>query len=87
MENDRTGKRETPDAVQAAAEIGAKLAERGIDYAIGGALALDLADIDAILRAQGDRLDRTWVERQIEQLFGPRDPRLARWKEIVAAIG
>ena len=40
MENDATGSRETPNAVEAAVEIGAKLAEREIDYAVGGALAL-----------------------------------------------
>lgn len=195
MESNATGKRETPDAAQAAAEIGARLTERRIDYAVGGALALgcwtarpratidadinlfipphdtdrcldllkdigcqfdwagatatlrshgfcrvdyrgrqidfflpltdfheearrrrvtidfpqsqvdvldaesicvfklmffrlqDLADVEAILRAQGDQLDRPWVERQIEQLFGADDPRLARWRELAASIG
>jgi hypothetical protein len=45
----------------------------------------DLADVEAVLRAQGDRLDRLWIERQVEQLFGARDPRLARWRELAAA--
>jgi hypothetical protein len=45
----------------------------------------DLADVEALLRAQGERLDRSWIERQIEQLFGARDPRLARWRELAAA--
>jgi hypothetical protein len=45
----------------------------------------DLADVEALLHAQGDRLDRPWIERQIEQLFGTRDPRLARWRELAAA--
>ncbi len=195
MVNDATGRSETPDAVQAAAEIGAKLTERGIDYAVGGALALgcwtahpratidadinlfippddtdhclnlmreigcefdwaaasatlhshgycraryrerqidfflpltdfhdqarrrrveikfqhsavhvldaesicvfklmffrlqDLADVEALLRAQGDKFDRCWVEHQIEQLFGSHDPRLARWRELAATNG
>lgn len=193
MENDPPDDQQTPDAVQAAADIGGRLAERGIDYAVGGALALgcwtarpratvdadfnlflppgdtdrcldllqdigcqldwaaatttlrshgfcrvlyrgrqidfflpitefheqarrrrvvidfqgsqlfvldaesicvfklmffrlqDLADVEALLRAQGDRLDRPWIERQIEQLFGARDPRMARWRELAAA--
>ena len=193
MANEPASDHATPDAAQAAAEIGARLADRGIDYAVGGALALgcwtarprstidadvnlfippddtdrcldllrdvgcqfdwaaatgtlrshgfcrvdyrgrqvdfflpitefheearrrraaidfdgfplyvldaesicvfklmffrlqDLADIEALLRAQGDRLDRPWIEHQIEQLFGARDPRLARWRELAAA--
>ncbi len=43
----------------------------------------DLADVEEILRVQGDRLDRGWVERQIVGIYGPRDPRVARWGELV----
>jgi len=43
----------------------------------------DLADVEEILRVQGDRLDRGWVERQIVGIYGPRDPRAARWGELV----
>jgi hypothetical protein len=193
MANDTTTHGETLDAFQAAAEIGTKLVEREIDYAVGGALALgfwtarpratidadinlfispqdtdrcldllrdigcefewaratttlrshgfcrvdyrgrqidfflpitdfheearrrrksiafqhakidvldaeslcvfklmffrlqDLADVEAILRSEGNKLDRGWVERQIEQLFGSRDPRLTRWRELATA--
>ncbi|MDC0934755.1 hypothetical protein OAS39_00610 [Pirellulales bacterium] len=45
----------------------------------------DLADVEEILRAQGEGLDRRWIERQIEELFGAGDPRLARWQELAAA--
>jgi hypothetical protein len=192
MENDAPGAQPTPNAFEAAAEISARLSQRGVDYAVGGALALgcwtarpratidadfnlfippddadrcldllrdigctfdwaratstlrshgfcrvdfrgrqvdfflpitefheearrrrtaidlhgtrldildaesicvfklmffrlqDLADVEAVLRAQGARLDRSWIERQIVQLFGPRDPRVARWRELAA---
>lgn len=193
MENEASGHGGTPDAVRAAAEIGSRLSARGVEYAVGGALALgcwtarpratidadinlfipphdtdhcldllrdigcefdwaaahvtlrshgfcrvnyhgrqidfflpltdfheearhrrvlidfqhhqvyvldaesicvfklmffrlqDLADVEAILRAQRDQLDIHWIERQVEQLFGARDPRLTRWWELVAA--
>ena len=43
----------------------------------------DLADVEEILRIQGDHLDRSWVGRQILAIYGPRDPRVARWEELV----
>lgn len=46
----------------------------------------DLADIEAVLRGQGAELDRAWIERQAIELFGERDPRVARWRELAAAI-
>jgi hypothetical protein len=42
----------------------------------------DLADIEEILRIQGEKLDRSWVRAQVENIYGQRDPRLARWDEL-----
>ncbi len=47
----------------------------------------DLADVEEMLRVQGDRLDREWVLGQIQSIYGPRDPRTARWKELVESTG
>jgi hypothetical protein len=47
----------------------------------------DLADVEEILRVQGDRLDRGWVLRQILAIYGQRDPRAARWEELVRETG
>ena len=44
----------------------------------------DIADVEQILRVQGDALDCGWVDRQIEDMYGRRDPRLAQWRELVA---
>jgi hypothetical protein len=46
----------------------------------------DLADIEQILRARGSQLDRAWVRQQLESMYGRRDPRVARWDELVAAV-
>lgn len=46
----------------------------------------DLADVEEILRIQGDNLDRSWVRKQIESIYGQRDPRLARWDELADGI-
>lgn len=45
----------------------------------------DLADVEEILRIQGDKLDRSWVRKQIASIYGARDPRLSRWDEL--AVG
>jgi hypothetical protein len=45
----------------------------------------DLADVEAILQVQGPQLDRQWVHDQILAIYGPRDPRVSRWAELVAA--
>lgn len=45
----------------------------------------DLADVEEILRIQGDKLDRSWVREQLVNIYGQRDPRLARWDEL--AVG
>lgn len=43
----------------------------------------DMVDIKQVLRTQGPALDRPWVRGQLEDTFGARDPRLARWDEMV----
>jgi hypothetical protein len=47
----------------------------------------DLADVEEILRIQGDRLDRDWVLRQVLAIYGQSDPRVARWEELVRDTG
>lgn len=43
----------------------------------------DLADVEQILRVQGDQLDRDWVTRQLVELYGGRDPRVSQWQELL----
>ncbi len=45
----------------------------------------DVADVDRILRVQGERFDRTWVRERLVEIYGERDPRVARWDELAAA--
>ena len=45
----------------------------------------DLADVEEILRVQGEGLDRHWVGGQLEEIYGRRDPRISRWRDLVAA--
>jgi hypothetical protein len=47
----------------------------------------DLADVEEILRVQGDRLDREWVRTQVTAIYGIRDPRVTRWEELVRETG
>jgi hypothetical protein len=42
----------------------------------------DLADVEEMLRVQGDRLERDWVFEQIQAIYGRRDPRTVRWEEL-----
>jgi hypothetical protein len=44
----------------------------------------DLVDIQSILHSQGTSLDREWVEKSLLELYGQRDPRLSRWRELAA---
>jgi hypothetical protein len=44
----------------------------------------DLADIEQIVQSQEEKLDRDWVRRQLVEIYGPRDPRVAEWDELVA---
>ena len=46
----------------------------------------DLADIEQILRAQGTQFDRLWVREQLAGMYGPRDPRLSGWDDLVRGI-
>jgi hypothetical protein len=46
----------------------------------------DLADVEQILRTQGEKLDRQWIAAQLVTLYGNRDPRIAEWKELVQEI-
>lgn len=47
----------------------------------------DLVDIAQILRTQGERLDTAWITTRLVDLFGSRDPRVTRWRELLAASG
>lgn len=46
----------------------------------------DLADVEAIMRTQGPALDRAWVDTQLLEMYGQRDPRVSQWRELVAEI-
>ncbi|MGL4512923.1 MAG: nucleotidyltransferase [Lacipirellulaceae bacterium] len=45
----------------------------------------DLGDIEEVLIAQGAELERAWIEQRVVEMFGERDPRVARWRELCAA--
>lgn len=47
----------------------------------------DLVDIAQIVRTQGARLDTDWITTRAIDVFGGRDPRVARWNELHAAAG
>jgi len=42
----------------------------------------DLADVEAMLKLRADQLDRGWVRTQLIEIYGKRDPRIARWDEL-----
>ncbi len=46
----------------------------------------DLADVEQILRAQGPQFDRAWVQEQLAEMYGARDPRLAAWDDLVREV-
>jgi hypothetical protein len=46
----------------------------------------DLADVEQILRLQGEQLDRAWVTQELVQLYGRRDPRISQWEELLREI-
>lgn len=46
----------------------------------------DIADLEQILRAQREQLDREWVSQQITAIFGVRDPRVAQWNELLTEM-
>jgi hypothetical protein len=43
----------------------------------------DLADVEQVLTTQGSRFDRSWVREQLVAMYGPRDPRLSAWDDLV----
>lgn len=45
----------------------------------------DLVDIESILRSQAATLDRDWIEQSLLDLYGSRDPRITRWRELGVA--
>jgi hypothetical protein len=47
----------------------------------------DLADVEQLIRIQGNQLDRNWVRAQLVEIFGARDPRIPAWDELVAEVG
>lgn len=46
----------------------------------------DLADVEAVLRDQGDALDRAFVRSKLVALVGSDDPRVTTWDEIVSDV-
>jgi hypothetical protein len=46
----------------------------------------DVADVEQLLRSQGDLLDTDWVSKQIVELYGQRDPRVAQWNELLREV-
>jgi len=44
----------------------------------------DLADVEQILRQQGELFDRAWVRQELESIYGKRDPRLSHWDELLS---
>jgi hypothetical protein len=46
----------------------------------------DVADVEQILRTQGNQLDRAWVREQLVGIYGARDPRLSTWDEMVREL-
>ncbi len=46
----------------------------------------DVADVEQVLRIQGEGLDRDWVRARLEEIYGRRDPRIAQWRELVAEM-
>jgi hypothetical protein len=47
----------------------------------------DLLDIQNLLGVQGPQLDTAWVRARLVEIFGPRDPRIPAWDELVADVG
>jgi hypothetical protein len=43
----------------------------------------DVADLEQLLRVQSN-LDHNWVLQQLTQIYGPHDPRIAQWQELVS---
>lgn len=46
----------------------------------------DVADVEQIMRTQGDQLDRGWVRSRLQEIYGPRDPRVTQWDDLTREI-
>jgi hypothetical protein len=46
----------------------------------------DIADVEQILRTQAGQFDRAWVREQLTAIFGPGDPRIAAWDDLVKEL-
>jgi len=46
----------------------------------------DIADVEQILRTQAGQFDRGWVREQLTAIFGPGDPRIAAWDDLVKEL-
>ena len=46
----------------------------------------DIADVEQILRVQGESLDRGWIRQQLDEIYGSRDPRVAQWEELTEEV-
>ena len=46
----------------------------------------DVADVEGMLRAQRGRLDLAWVRHWLVELYGPRDPRVGQWDELLGEL-
>jgi hypothetical protein len=46
----------------------------------------DLADVEQILRTQGNQFDRLWVRKELTALYGIADPRISAWDDLAREI-
>lgn len=46
----------------------------------------DILDVRKILKAQRPRLELAWIRARLEEIVGPRDPRMIRWEELVSEL-
>lgn len=46
----------------------------------------DIADAEQMLRSAPTRLDHAWVRRNLVEIYGQRDPRVAQWDELVEEL-
>ncbi len=46
----------------------------------------DLVDVQSLLRAQSATLDVPWIEATLIGMYGQRDPRLSRWRELASEV-
>ena len=46
----------------------------------------DYFDLEKLIRAQGTKLDRTWVRQRLTEICGELDPRINTWDELCAQV-